>query len=332
MVGENYFQQFAELGALVPLNEAITDIQDDLIPGTYQAAEYNGQIYGLSAFTGVFGFERNCAVVTAAGLDCDTAPETWDDLLNHARLITEAGNGDYYGYSLQGPVGTSVGGAFRIAVFLTQNNAPICRNNCTEPYFNNPNVIPVMEFIRQLNQYTPPGLTTNPDEGQVYSALFEGRSAYQIAGSWHPGWASDSGCEDCRYSAVPIPEGGQPASLVVGNVMYAVLAESDHTDIAIEWVKFLARPDVQELVYPTLGRLPSTRSALTNLRPDVDPATQAFIDQILENPELAVLPQWRTQPQQMWQIYNEMLTEVLTTDRPIPEILDEAQATAEAVQ
>jgi ABC-type glycerol-3-phosphate transport system substrate-binding protein len=166
----------------------------------------------------------------------------------------------------------------------------------------------------------------------VYSALFEGRSAYQIAGSWHPGWASDSGCEDCRYSAVPIPEGGQPASLVVGNVTYAVLAESNHTDIAIEWVKFLARPDVQELVYPTLGRLPSTRSALTNLRPEVDPATQAFIDQILENPELAVLPQWRTQPQRMWQIYNEMLTEVLTTDRPIPEILDEAQAAAEAVQ
>ena len=331
VVGENFFQQYAELGALVPLDDVIDDVKDDLIPGTYKAAEYDGKIYGLSAFTGIFAFERNCEVIEAAGLECDQPPETWGELLTQAQQISEQGNGAYYGYTLQGPVETSVGGIFRIAVFLAQSGAEMCQDNCTKPYFNNPDAVPVLEFVRELHRTTPPGLAFNPNEGQVYEQLFRGLSAYQIAGSWHPGWAEAVGCEDCRYSAVPIPEGGQPASMIVGNVIYAVLQQSEHPEIAAEWVKFIAREDAQALVYPSLGRLPSTRSALMALYPDVDEATQQFIDQLLHNEELEILPQWRTEPQQMWRIYNEMLTEILTTERPVQEIMDEAQAKAEEV-
>ncbi len=331
VVGENFFQQYAELGALVPLDDVIDDVKDDLIPGTYKAAQVDGSIYGLSAFTGVFAFERNCQVIIAAGLNCDEPPETWDELLNQAQQITESGAGDYYGFSIQGPVQTSVGGIFRIAVFLAQAGAPLCQDNCTKPYFNNPDAIPVLEFIRELHKQTPPGLSFNANEGQVYEQLFLGLSAYQIAGSWHPGWAKSVGCEDCRYSAVPIPEDGQPASIIVGNVIYAVLQQSEHPELAAEWVKFLVREDTQDLVYPTLGRLPSTRSALTKLRPNVDSATQEFIDQLLNNSELEILPQWRKDPQLLWGIYNDLLIEVLTTERPIAEIMEEAQLAAEKV-
>lgn len=331
VVGENFFQQYAELGALVPIDETVADIKDNLVSGTYKAAEFDGHIYGVSAFTGVFGFERNCSVVEAAGLDCDTPPKTWDELLEQARFITEKGDGAYYGYTLQGPVGFSVGGIFRIAVYLAQAGAPMCKENCTYPYFNNPDAVPVMEFLREINRYTPPGLTFNPDEGQVYSQLFQGVSAYQVAGSWHPAWAIQSGCEDCRYSSVPIPADGQPASVIVGNVIYAVLKQSKHPDIAAEWVKFLARDDVQDLVFPTIGRLPSTRSALTKLRPDAPPADQAYIDELLNNPELEILPQWRKDPQKLWTIYNDMLTKILTTEDDVAAIMDEAQMAADEV-
>lgn len=331
VVGENFFQQYAELGALIPLDDAVADIKDNLIPGTYKAAEYQGHIYGLSAFTGIFAFERNCQVVTAAGLDCDNPPATWDDLLREAAIITEKGDGEYYGYTLQGPVQTSVGGIFRIAAYLAQAQASLCRDDCSYPYFNNPEAVPVYEFIRALYQYTPPGLAFNANEGQVYEQLFLGLSAYQIAGSWHPVWAREKGCDHCRYSAIPIPENGQPASMVVGNAIYVVLKQSRHPEIAVEWVKFLAREDVQVLVYPSLGRLPSTRSALTNLYPDVDPTTQVFIDQLLHSPELEILPQWRKDPEKLWRIYNEMLTQVLTTERPIEEIMNEAQVMADEV-
>jgi len=108
--------------------------------------------------------------------------------------------------------------------------------------------------------------------------------------------------------------------------MYAVLAESKNPGVAAEWIKFLTRDDVQDMVYPVLGRLPSTRSALERLRPEVDDANGAYID-----PELGILPQWRKDPQKLWQIYNDMLTEVLTTEDPVMDIMDNAQAAAEEV-
>ncbi len=330
IVGESYVQQLATAGHLLPVDEAIASLKADMIPGTYKGAEYEGKIYGVSNFTGVFGLERNCKVITEAGLDCNKPPQTWDELLAQAKTITEKGQGKFYGYSLQGTKGFPTAGVFRMSVYFNQADGVICQNNCTEPYFNNPKTLPVLEFLRQLNQYTPPGLTTTADEGQVYTALFEGKSAYQIAGSWHPDWAKKAGCQDCRYSAIPIPSGGHAANIIVGNVIYSVMKQSKQPDLAMEWIKLVARPDMQDLVFPMSGRLPSTRSALTKLRPTADAATQAFIDELLNNPALTVLPQWQ-EPPKTWKIYNELLDKVLNSDQPIQKLMDDAQTAAESL-
>ncbi|MDM8521115.1 extracellular solute-binding protein [Anaerolineales bacterium HSG6] len=332
VVGESYVQRLASEGHLLPLDEVINDLKTDLVPGTYIDSEYEGNVYSIPLFTGVFTLERNCEVVEKAGLDCNSPPTSWDELLEQAKTITEQGEGDYYGYSLQGPTGLSVGSIFRLAVYLEQAGAPICKNSCTEPYFNNPDTIAVLEFIRELNRFTPPGLTLNPDEGQVYTALFEGKSAYQIAGSWHPNWAKDAGCKDCRYSPLPFPDEGEAANKVVGNAVYMVLAQSKHPEMAYEWVKFAASPERQETVFAKSGRLPVSRSALTKLKPEVDEAVNTFIDELLNNPNLAGLPQWRIDPQRTWGVYNELLMDVLTTEKPIEEIIEEAQLNVEKIK
>ncbi len=328
VVGENFFKQYAELGAIIPIDDYIADIKDDLIPGTYQAAEIDGSVYGISSFTGVFGFERNCTVLEAAGLTCD-APATWDDLWWAANEVTTAGAGEYYGFSLQGPTADSVGSVFRIAVLLGQVGAELCQNECSYPFFNDPNAVQVYDFLRAMNGQTPPGLTFEPDEGKVYTQLFEGKSAFQIAGSWHPNWAAGAGCTDCKYGGVPVAPGGQPASVIVGNGIYAVTAQSQYPEQAANFVKLLASAEAQDLIYSAMGRLPTTRSGLEALRPNVTEAEQAYIDELLNNPDLKILPSWPKNPQQVWTIYNEMLTEILTSDRPVQEIMDEAQVKAE---
>ena len=59
-------------------------------------------------------------------------------------------------------------------------------------------------------------------------------------------------------------------------------------------------------------------------------ATQAFVEDLL-TADLGVLPQWRKGPQKLWQIYNEFLTKVLSTEEPILSLMDEAQQAAEKV-
>jgi multiple sugar transport system substrate-binding protein len=330
VIGENYFRSFAAQGELQPLDDIITQHEGNLIPATYRAAIYQDHIYAVPFFTGIFGMERNCSVIAAAGLDCDNPPQYWDELLVEIEQITAVGDGEYYGYTLQGPGGTAVGSAFRIAVYQSQLDVLPCRDEaCTIPYFNNPDAVPVMEFIRSLAQYTPPGLIENTNEGEVYEALFRGLSGYQIAGSWHIGWSQDAGCTDCRYSPIPYPRDGHPANLTVGNVLFAAPANSPHPELAKEWLELLLSDDVQELVFPMLGRLPVKRTTLEALRPEVDTATSVFIDELLNNETINILPQWENNPREIWAIYNDMLDAVLNTNRPIQEIMDEAQAAAD---
>ena len=328
IVGENFFQQYADLGAMVAVDDQIQDIKDNLILGTYKAAITKGKSYGINQFTGIFGFERNPNVIKLAGLDPEKAPETWDDLLAQAQTITKAGNGKYFGYTLQGPVGFSVGGIFRVAVYLKQADAEMCKDDCVNPYFNSPNAEKVHTFLRAINKFTPPGLTFNPDEGQVYSQLFKGISAYQICGSWHVGWAKDSGLKNAMYSAIPFPKGGKKSSIVVGNVINGVLTASKHIPEAIGLCKLFTEDPIQDMVNPILGRLPSTKSSLTKLKPNVDAATQAFVSDVLAA-DLGVLPQWRKDPQKLWQVYNDFLIKVLSTEEPIKSLMDEAQQNAE---
>jgi multiple sugar transport system substrate-binding protein len=329
IVGENFFQQYGDLGALMPVDDYIQDVKDNMIPGTYAASVTQGQTFGVNQFTGCFGFERNPNVIEAAGLDPSEAPATWDDLLVQAEQITEAGDGDYYGYTLQGPVGFSVGGIFRVAVYLKQAGAEIQQAD-GYPWFDNPKTLPVLEFLRNINAFTPPGLTFNPDEGQVYSQLFLGVSAYQICGSWHVNWAKESGLDNAMYSGVPIPKDGNPASVVVGNVINAVLSGSRHPEASAEYIKVFTDDRVQDLVNPVYGRMPSTRSALGRLQPTASEADQAFINELL-TADLGILPQWRKDPQRLWTIYNDLLTGVLSTNASIDGLMGQAQQQADDV-
>jgi ABC-type glycerol-3-phosphate transport system substrate-binding protein len=184
IVGENYIQPYAEQNAFLPMDDLVADIKDDLIEGTYAAAVTGGRMYGISQVTGCFAFERNPNVIEKAGLDPTSPPTTWNELLEQAEMITRAGNGEYYGYTLQGPVGFLIGGILRFAVYSKTAGADLATED-VQPWFNNPKSEKVLTFLRELHRFTPPGLSFNPDEGQVYSQLFQGVSAMQICGSWH---------------------------------------------------------------------------------------------------------------------------------------------------
>lgn len=332
VIGENYFRTFAASGDIQVVDGVLANY-DDIISTTYSGAEYEGSFYAVPYLTGIFAFERNCDVVEAAGLDCDTPPQYWDELLEEARTITEAGAGDYYGYTLQGPGGTAVGSAFRIAVYQAQLDALPCANDaCTIPDFNRPETLPVYEFLREIATLTPPGLIENSHEGEVYEALFRGVSAYQIAGSWHPGWAQDVGCDACQYSSVPVSRDGNSGNLLVGNVLYGAPTNSLHPELALEWLELLLSDDIQSRIFSVSGRLPVRTSILTDLQPDVDEATAVFIDELLNNDSLQILPQWENHAREIWQIYNDLLEGVLLTERSIADIMAEAQNAVVALE
>jgi len=232
-----------------------------------------------------------------------------------------------------------MGSAFRMYVYLLQAGASMSKEDATTgldvPYFNDPAAVPVYSFLYKLSKTTPPGLLFEADEGKVYTELFLGRSAYQMAGGWHVTWAKTSGFTNCQYSNFPLPEGATDASVAVANVIYGVMKTTKHPEEAIEWIRYTQTDEVQAQVFVANGRIPTTRTALEALRPSVDPATQSFIDIMLNNQNIKAMPQWSKNSQKVWQAYNDFLTKLFMsegdlTDEQIQTLMDEAQAAAEA--
>jgi len=331
IVGENFFQQYASLNALLPIDDVITpEIRENSIAGTHKAALFEGKTYGMSWISGCFGFEGNPNVLEEAGVEAKI-PATWDELMAAAEKVTTAGKAA--GYTLQGPLGFSVGGMFRLAVYMQQLGTQLTKaDDPFAPNFDDPKSFATWEFVRNMLPYMPPGLAFEADEGKVYTQLFAGKSAYQMAGSWHVGWAKSSGLENAIYGAVPIPEGGKPASYVVGNVIYGAMSASKVPDMARDWVVAAQDDSVQSIVFKSTGRLPSTKKATEELLGDstVDSATKQFAT-LLRDSDLGILPQWRKEPNKLNQIWNDLFTAVLTTKDPIDGLAADAQKKATEV-
>jgi len=331
IVGENFIQPYAEIGAFLPVDDIIEDVKDNLVEGCYAASVVGGKAYGICQYTACFGFERNPNVIEKAGLDPENPPKFWSELLEQCAAITKAGNGEYYGYTLQGPVGFLIGGILRFAIYHKTAQADLCKDNCTHPWYDNPKSEKVLAFLRELHQYTPPGLSFNPDEGQVYTQLFQGVSAYQPCGAWHLQWAKDSGLDNARYSTLPIPdEDGVEATGIVGNVILSAMSGTKYPAETLYFMRCCLEDDVVEHNWDVFSRFPPTRSGLNTMRPKSDEAQQMFIDLLL-NADLGVLPQWRIEPNKLWTAYNDMITKLLTTEDPILDLMAEAQETADRV-
>ena len=348
-VGESFMPEFTRDGYFLPL-DVPQETLDNLVPGTVAAVTLGDAVHGVAAFTAVFALEVNADVVRQAGLDPDTLDlSTWDKVTEAAQAVNEAGAGAYYGFSILGPTNAPAAALFRAAPYVYQTGGDFCDEGCVNPTFNDPASVKVYEWFRELYQYTPPGLAFNGDEGFVFTQLFNGQTAMQTAGAWHPAWAASSGGEDCRYLPLPIPdEGGQRANVVVGNAIYSVMADTEHPDEAMLFMEHLASDAVQNNVFWSTGRMPSTVSTLNNILavadgdtasvPDYyegDAVTAAapfvfYIDELF-NGEVRTLPAWSKEGPALDALWNDMFAEVLTSDRSVQEILDDYQGQAEAL-
>lgn len=355
-VGESFMPRLVALDHLRPLNLE-PELRENLIPATISAVERDGQIYGVAAFTAIFTLEINGDVFLLAGLDPSSVDlSTWDHITDMAKTITETGNGDFYGISILGPTNWPAAALFRVMPYLYQMDAPLCNMpDCDTPSFNHPNAAVVYEWFDELNQYTPPGVTFNGDEAFVFTQLFAGNVAMQTAGSWHPSWAEASGCLDCRYFPLPVHRDGHRANVVVGNAIYSIMANTEYPEEAQRFLEWLLRDDIQSSLFWTGvgGRLPTTFTGIQLLIDVIQGDTASvplfysevlgrdltyapleaarfsvFIDELL-NGEVHILPPWANNFTAMNLLWNEMFAEILTSDSPVQDILDEYQARAE---
>ena len=328
--GEAYVNEFVQYGVYAPLSE---DKAALFPPGPLAYGVSGGKHYALPKSTGADVLFVNLDKVTAAGMDPKKLPATWDDLVALATAISKKntsakwGNTSYYTY---GPGGNSYGQAMRILHWFNQNGAPLIKPDFT-PNANPAAATDTWFFHNQLMWTSTLNLINQAESEGGSGQLFnDGVIALK------PGWNNDAtsvGNNPKPVNAVgipfPIPTGGKPASIVIGNDMESAFASSKWVDVAKAVVEesttdekaqaFLAGTKGCGIWIPALKSQLSTfatYAALDGYAADVAKAIVRVTMQTALDPGTTGLPGWKKNGVDIWTEWNACYGRILTNKAP----------------
>ena len=94
-------KSYTDAGLVSSLNEYLTDdIKAEFLPSAFTVNCFDGQVYAIPDQTRFIRLYYNKDLFEKAGLNPDTPPATLEEMYDMAKQITEAGDGEFYGFGL----------------------------------------------------------------------------------------------------------------------------------------------------------------------------------------------------------------------------------------
>lgn len=326
IVGETQMPGFAQQGLLEPFpDDMASEIRENVSDAAWKPMEYNGKIYGIAAQPGVSSLFWNKELVKQAGLDPDKAPDSWAELADFSKKVTEAGSGKFYGGGVY--AGANFGGYLRFGALMMINGGSFATDGL--PAFNSEQNVETVNLLRELNGDHPPGLMVNKDEGAYFDAWYKGQLAYIIDGPWQSQQARDKGI-DVGMAPIPLSPNGKAGNITIGAAFHSVTKDSKNKEAAFEYIRAMYSKDIQQLI------------ADSNVRSPILKEVAESDDYKTKHPELYVhyqamsgnvqgLPTFAKENSKAWQMFGDAVVKSLMTKGDVKAILDDAQKRAEAV-
>ncbi len=309
---------FASQGALLPIDPIIGEGGAD--PSVYPEAlvasyTFDGTAYGIPRDFDTIALFYNTDLFDQAGVEYPTDEWTWENLRQAAEQLTTDGR---WGFA------ATLSDQQTYFNFIKQNKGEILNEDLTKTLINEPPACEALDFLTEFfeAEFSPPVSVQQANE--PYDTLFPAGQVAMIAGgSWHVGTYSEA---NPAIKVAPLPQGKQRATMVHG-LANVIWAKSPNQGAALEWVKFLASKEAEQI----LGQSATVIPAMDGLQedwvasvPDMD--LQIFLDALeysfpLPSPPSG--PEWRD-------LFEETLIEGWSGNIPAEEICDRAAEAANA--
>lgn len=277
---------FASRGAFLDLSpyvEASDQIDmDNYFDGPRSSLSWDGKPYGIPRASNTIALYYNKDLFREAGLDPDMPPETWDELLDAARALTQPEN-DVYGIAFSAKA--SEEGTFQFLPWVQMTGGS----------FENINADGAAEALELWKAFFDEGLTS-PDtltRGQWDSTgtFNAGNAAMAVSGPWELGRMSEEADFDWGVALLPTPEGGQRAS-ALGDFNVAIFANTEHPDEAFQFLEYMDSQATR--IWPEFTRMPSRKDI--GLAPTgndrIDAAAGVFQEQLQSAANRGPHPEW----------------------------------------
>ncbi len=253
---------------------------------------YDGDLYGLPFYAGIYGEIYNNKLLKEAGLDPSNLPTTWDEYLTWAQALT---TGDQHATAiLGGPTETTT----RVLLsWIYSNGGRAFNDELTEATFaKDPKALEAIKFYLALESehgLVPKGAATMNYAEQT--TLF---AQEKIATMRNAYWGlakvlGDNPGLEGNISVAPPPANSDDARTVATVTTMSVSANCEHPSEAWEFIKFMNRPEYAVKMVSAANWMP-LRNDLLEL-PEVanDPVVQKFLSMGAEAVTIPLpTPQW----------------------------------------
>jgi len=238
---------------------------DDFYESLRQTFTYDGTQYCAPKDFSTLALQINDEAWAGAGLTDADIPTTYDELADVAAQLT---TGDQVGLVLGS-------GIDRAGAFVVGNGGWWLNDDSTEPTADTPEVLAGMQYVQDNIAAGSFALASTVDAGWGGEAFGTQRGAMVIEGNWIRG-AMKNDYPDVEYTVVELPEGPAGPGTLQFTQCWAIAADSDNQDQAVDLVNFLTTPEQQMAFAEGFGVMPSRQAAAADYEAAF-PENAAFI-------------------------------------------------------
>lgn len=293
----NYLD-FMARGVVVPLDDYIagSDMinQEDFIAGNWEVIQYQGTIYGVPAIECFLrrGLNYNAQMVADAGLDPDTPPVTWAELMVWHEALTQFddnGNLVQFGidaFDAEGGVGPGNDGWTLCESWGFQYFDEDTKEFNLDNELMAEGLETMGEFTKVIGPDNLVGLRAVEGQGTWGGAYNAGVQAMIIEGYWHPGETFNEKPEVAEHNLAtwcPVPESRRGAKIQYGGGhMVQIFKDAQYKDEAWPVAEWLQTDGWCDLIFENIGWLPAYKPYFDNAQTDKFPGLQFYFDSVTE--------------------------------------------------
>lgn len=276
--------QFADLGVLVPLSEAMDDFQelaDATYPGVLATNFYDGAYYGLPLDTNTRVLITNQAALDSAGITAP--PATFEELEAMAAALEGSGVSVFADSGL---------GGWNVLPWIWSGGGSITDEDLTTAsgYLDSPESVAAVEMLVGLYEkgLIPNLIIGNEGATSTSDGLPGGDYATILDGPWMKGiWGDQFPDFEPIYAPVPAGPGGSIS--VVGGEDIVLTTTSEHQEAALEFIRF-TQTELFQVEMAKTGQM-TIKPEFAEAQNEIDPYYATFSEQLKTARNRLAIPQ-----------------------------------------
>ncbi len=271
-VGSRTLKEFAEFGLIEPVPMSDEE-KASYYPNVVDTVTYQGEQWGVPVAFSTKAFYWNKDLFKEAGLDPESPPKTWAEVIDAAKAVTE--NTDSAGFGLVAKTFDNTMHQFLHWVYTNNGQVVDAEGSIV---LDSPQNLEALEAYKALVPYSEEGPTAY-EQNEVRAIFLDGGVAMMHASIGAVSRLQDT---DINWGVANLPLGPDaqgPGTLLITDSL-AVFSGTGYEEQATDLAKFLTAPEAQEEYDLAEGLTPLRPSAKIDALVAETPYWAPYIDGI----------------------------------------------------